>query len=387
MNYLYLYRNNYKTFKSKDLLVVFSFFLLLFLMIMYLLKENSDLPAHVKIANEMYENGKLFSGNFILYLMINIFSFFSGDIDLMNNVLCVVLALATTIKYYIVKEYLSNYLSYKTAIFISLSLLIIYIVPFFSFLKVFGVFQNTNDMYIGYYVPNVWHNSTIIFLFPFAILLYLLSKEQLISFSVKRNYLISVLVVLNIFIKPSFFFAFIVAYSFLLLIKYGFRIFFKLIFLPLLSGLVSLFIVYTTIYNSNDGSSVLISFSRILDFDFWFHNSKYLIVSLFLPLLFCLIYYKRIKKDIEFYYLLSLFVVSVGIFYMCEEVGPRASHGNFYWQIIISMWLIFFYISKNIFSKSNLSLLNQNIVKSAYILHFIMGLIYITRILVTSNYR
>lgn len=37
---------------------------------------DTDLPAHVRIAKEMNENGKLFSGNFLMCFLMNFMTFF-----------------------------------------------------------------------------------------------------------------------------------------------------------------------------------------------------------------------------------------------------------------------------------------------------------------------
>lgn len=378
----------FKINQNKDLLIVFISLFLLFIALMYWVGWQTDLPAHVQIAIDKLENKDFFSGNFLMYTLLNVFTGFSGHRNVMKIVLCVFLAFTTTWKYFISKEYLRSYMSKQKSVIISISLLVIYIVPVFYFLKIFDIFLSANNMYLGYYVPNVWHNSTIIFLFPFAVLLYLYSNKQLIEFDIKRNILISILVVLNVFIKPSFFFVFIIIYPFMLLSKYGLKRAIKYLFLPVISGFVSLFIVYSTIYNSNDGSSVAITFEKIINFEFWLNNGKYLLMSLLFPVLFFSVYYKKVLTDFEFWYLLGLIISSIGIYFMCIEVGPRATHGNFYWQIVITMWLVFFYISKMLFSnkKSDILPLKQHVLKIIYFLHVIMGLVYISKILITQNF-
>lgn len=375
--------------RKVDIYALFTLSLLLFLTIMVHLSGNTDLPAHVKIAMNMNTMGNLFSGNFVLYLLINLFSFFTGKLTFMKIVLCVLLAIAITLRYHIVQRYLNCFMLEKKSQLLSFSLSVIYIVPLFYFLKVFGIFLNTNSMYFGYFVPNVWHNSTIIFLFPFAILLYLLSVKQYHEFDRKRNFLICLLVVLNVLIKPSFFFVFIVAYPFMIVLHKGFSQSVKYILLPLISGLISLLYVYSTIYNGNDGSEVIISFQNVLNFDFWITNIQYLVISLFLPILYFIVNYKVLVKDWEFLYVLLLFIVSVGIFYLSQETGPRANHGNFYWQIVISTWLIFLYLAKHIFitkPRDEKQLKLNFLFKTLFSIHVLMGLIYILKLLLTKDY-
>lgn len=376
------------TFSIVDTIIIFVVSLLLFLVIMFYLDENTDLVAHARIAKEMNENGNLFSGNFLLYFLISLFSLFSTDLQVIKISLCVLLALAVTFKYNIIKCYFASFLIFKKAGFLSFSLSVIYILPLFYFLKSFGIFLNTENMYLGYYVPNVWHNSTVIFLFPFAILLYLLSFKQLNEYDKKRNYFIAILVILNVLIKPSFFFVFLIAYPLTVIFKVGFKDSPKYFLLPITAGLLSLLYVYLTIYSGDDGSAVTISFNNILNATFWINNGKYLFVSLFFPILYFVFNYKALIKDWEFLYVILLFIVSVGVFYLCREVGPRANHGNFYWQIVITTWLVFLYMAKQLFvvnvNQTNLRL--NSMFKVLYSLHVVMGVVYIIKLLMTKDF-
>jgi hypothetical protein len=66
-------------------------------------------------------------------------------------------------------------------------------------------------MYLSKFVPLVWHNSTTILLFPFAILLFWKQLKMLDTkneISAKEIAVINILVVLNLLIKPSFIFAY-----------------------------------------------------------------------------------------------------------------------------------------------------------------------------------
>lgn len=207
-----------------DIYVVFVIQVLVFAsIILFVGYNNTDLPAHIEIAQERLVNNDWFSGNFLFYTLLNLFSLLTGNWIVMSIVLCLMLATATTVKYLITKSVLSQYLPNSFAVYCSFSLLFVYIIPVFAYLKIFGIFLSTNSMYLGYYVPNVWHNSTTIFLFPFAIFLFFLSCKQLECYCFKRNWIITLLVILNVFIKPSFFFVFVCAYPLMLLYKYGLK--------------------------------------------------------------------------------------------------------------------------------------------------------------------
>lgn len=380
--------SNFKNLQHKDLVVVFSCIFVVFMMIMNWVKIT-DLPAHVGIASDMLQNQKLFTGNFILYFLINLFSGFTGDINTMKIVLCILLAFATTFKYFIVKAYFEKFASKGYSKVIALSLLFVYIIPLLFFLKPFGFYLKTTYLYLGYFVPNVWHNSTIIFLFPFAIWLYLESYKQLVEFNAKRNYLISTLVILNVFIKPSFFFVFLCAYPIMLIIKYRFKYQFWYSIIPIMVGLVSLLIVYMTIYNtSNDESSVIISFDNLFQIQFWKEKAPYILSSLLFPFVYFFSNIKRCINNIEFYYLVLILASAIGIYLVCYETGDRAMHGNFYWQNIIAVWLVFLFIAKNIYNEYLIKgfVLKIKIYFAIYFVHVLMGIAYLIRIISYKDY-
>ena len=77
------------------------------------------------------------------------------------------------------------------------------------------------NYFLGKVSPNIWHNSTTIFLMPFAILLFWKSYQVLSGTQKENTLLISMLVILNVFIKPSFFFVYVSVFPILLLFQFG----------------------------------------------------------------------------------------------------------------------------------------------------------------------
>ncbi len=375
--------------KNKDLLIVFTGFFILFLIIMYWVGWQSDLPAHVQIAKEKLENKDYFSGNFLMYTLLNLFSGFSGHRNVMKIVLCLMLSLATALKYGIVRDIFRQLTIYKYAKWVAVSLIFVYIIPMLYFFKPFSLFLYSGNLYLEYYVPNVWHNSTIIFLFPFALCLYFLSLKQLRNFNKITNIQMIILVAINIFIKPSFFFVFVCAYPVMLLLKYGIKIRFWKGMFPIFFGILCLMIEYISIYNqASDGSSVVLLFDPVISMQFWKSKILYLLISLAFPFFYFVTHFNKCISDDEFLYVLLLIIAALGIFFVCYETGPRATHGNFYWQIVISMWLSFYYVVKNNlkdYMENGMTLLNK-ITNVLYSIHVIFGLIYLANILITKTY-
>ncbi len=111
-----------------------------------------------------------------------------------------VLSLITLYKYQIVKKIIVSELNtsdYKIASIISAVLLFVFALP--------SVLIFNNLYYLGSFSPNIWHNSTTIFVIPFVILLYRESCQQLLPFNSKRLWIIVLLILINVCIKPSFY--------------------------------------------------------------------------------------------------------------------------------------------------------------------------------------
>lgn len=344
--------------KNLDVIGIFALMVSIFAYIMFVIKWNSDLCAHTYIAQQMLEEHRLFSTNFLMYFLINLLTFFTGAKYPMRAVLVLLLAAANTAKYTIVREAFREWTSSKTAKLASFSMLFVYIIPLMYFLKPLGIFLSADNMYWGYYVPNVWHNSTILCMMPFAIACYLLSVKQFKQYTDRRNKYISLFLVLSVLVKPSFFFVYVIAYPIIMLSQYGLSKTFSKSLLPLLAGGICLVYEYVTIYYSgvNDGSSVVIDIAQLFTLDFWQSHILYLVVSLSLPLLFLCLYGRTIVRDPEFWFVLIMLVCGLGIMWCCRETGPRATHGNFGWQTIAAMWFVYFYMLKTVTNSEALPL-------------------------------
>ena len=377
-----------------DAISVFVFMLCIFSYIMFIIRWESDLWAHVDIAKEMLVEHRMFTTNFLMYFMVNLLTLFSGSKILMRIVLVLLISLANTTKYIIVRQAFKEWTSTKIAKLASVSMLFVYIIPLMYFLKPLGILLSADNMYIGYYVPNVWHNSTILCMMPFAIACYLLSVKQISEYSEKRNWLIAILLPLSVLVKPSFFFVYMCAYPIIMLSRYGMHREFFRSFIPILLGGVCLAYEYLTIYynGGNDNSSVVIDIVQLFTLDFWKSHILYLTVSLALPILFLCLYGRTIVRDREFWFVLIMIVCGLGMMWCCKETGPRAAHGNFNWQAIAAMWFVYFYILKTALkeSKEQASFYRRGdariITLVAFGLCVVMGFVYLGKFIITNNF-
>jgi len=113
-----------------------------------------------------------------------------------------------------------------------------------------------------------------------------------------------------------------------------------------------------------------------------------MVFSLFFPLIYTLLNLPKLLKSRLFWYTFLSFVVSVFIFLFISESGPRASHGNFYWQIVISTWFCFFVSLLSLLNdfKINGNTFRNKLLLSLFSIHVLVGIIYFVRILVTGMY-
>lgn len=364
----------------------------------------SDLQAHADGAIRRLREGRLFEYNFLMYLMAVILTGFSGALVPTRMAIVLLIAFSNTAKYVLVRNELAGTMPLRYAKMASTALLFVFIVPVFYFLKIFGIFLNANTMYLGYYVPNVWHNSTILCMMPFAIMAFFLSVRQFDIYDGKRNGLITLFVVLATLVKPSFFFIYVVAYPICMFTQYRFRKEFFYSLVPILAGCACVIYEYLSIYDGEDGSGVVISIMPLFTLAFWKTHIEYFAASIFFPILFVFFYWKEICTDREFWFVLIMLVVALGIKWCCMETGDRAMDGNFGWQTIAAMWFVFYYmmriilvdfVSKKEGNGSESGAIEKGgkwhasrnkVFLALYAVHVIMGMVYLAKYLITDSY-
>lgn len=389
-------RNNW------DVIVVFACMTAIFTHIMFNFDGNSgDLIGHAKAVMRRASVGgpTIFAGNFLLYLIANVLTLFSGNRLAIWIALPLIIALCNTAKYVIVGKAFAIDVDKKAAKSLSLALLLVYVVPLAYLFH--GLGEWTQHWYMGYIVPNIWHNSTLICMMPFAIVAYLQSVRQLQDYSPRRTVYISIALILSILVKPSFFFVYATVFPFVYLVRYRLNKEFFRLMLPILCGAIIVLYEYITIgmyYPKHEGDGMIISFARIFTLPFWETRWLTWLISLFFPMLFAVLYRKEIYKDLEFYALVGMLIVALGIYMCCQETGYRAFHGNFAWQMYAVMWFVYFYILKKIVHSiqtmyPHLTHIRwsgiawrEKIMCSLYALHVASGVVYLLHYLITRNY-
>lgn len=372
---------------------------------------HADLKLHAIGAVSMLEDKRLFSGNFLMYLFVNFLSGFSGNLMACRLALVILLVFSEVAKYVVVRKAFEEIVGNSLSKLFSFSLLFVYIIPLMYFLKWIGYYSHMEDMYLGYFVPNVWHNSTILCMMPFAISCYLLSLKQLNFYDGRRNMLITLILVFGTLVKPSFFFIYSGAYVLVAFTKYQLKKEFFLLLVPILGGIVCVAYEYLSIYLfssstafENSGSRVIIGVRDLFTFGYWKSNLLYYIASFSFPFLFVCVYRKHVLYDLEFWFVLIMLVVSMCIMWFCHETGDRANDGNFWWQIFAAMWFFYYYILKVVVETELVGLVGimqksdrmKSMVKkismrgkcffALYAVHVFMGLLYVGKYIVTRTF-
>jgi hypothetical protein len=383
--------------KSIGLFEIVLLIVLIFIYYYLTYHVKTDIPVHAQFIKGYTSNSNPFPVNFLYYFVVYLFGFFSSEYAVLLVVSVYVLVFATFFKYFIVKKIIYSELSnsFKDIEVVSTvsSFLMIFAFSLPSILIFKGLYYKYN------FPPNVWHNSTTIFVMPFVVLLFWVSLKQLKVFNQKRLIMIMALILVNALVKPSFLFVYLLAYPILLFEKYLFSKLFWINLIPIIVALLLIIAEYYFIYTgpkAEDNSSVAISFFYLfnnINVELnWIYITIILISTIVSGYLFPLVLLVRnralLKEDMIRFALICAFFGQIisNTFY---ETGGRALHGNFYWQNFMCLFLLFFVC---ILQLLQLISANQNSWKkyrieiSIFALHFLSGILYFIKILVTNDY-
>lgn len=212
----------------------------------------------------------------------------------------------------------------------------------------------TNHIFLGQEPPNVWHNSTTIFVMPFALLLFYFTAQYLRTG--ERDWLLAAaaLALVNVLAKPSFVLPLVVIFPIAALIRFrGSRETWEA--WGLTAFMAALLVgQYLYIYETDSGQklqeaagliSTVPSHVRIDPFNVWSHYSSSVplsfLASFAFPLVALVAYGRRLLEYDLVRYALALLAVSLAIFILLTETGSREFDGNFGWGVIVSSYVVF----------------------------------------------
>jgi hypothetical protein len=246
--------------------------------------------------------------------------------------------------------------------------------------------------YLGQTPPNVWHNSTTIFVLPFAIALFWVSYRNLEEPSTRGDILIAVLSLLNIMSKPSFFLVMAPVYGLMLLVRHRLGRAFWIRVWPIAIAGIGLAVQYYFLFSMQIGNdSKTESHLTLAPFDAWSHFSPNIILSIvassFFPLVYLAFQWREVPKRPMVQYALLLYIVSLAIMALVGETGPRRFHGNFFWQSYLSAHVLFLAVTHDVIRLMRDSPIRarEKIILGALGLHVIAGAAYLIRLLTAGS--
>lgn len=351
--------------------VSFCFFSLLFVMNIY-----TDIQGHIEQIQAMAK-GELIRGNFLYYLIVWLLALGQSKSVYLAISSIIVLTFAVVSKYQITFHYLKKQ---AAAAWLALFLIFAFSLP------------GPDFFYRGQIPPNIWHNSTTIFLMPFALLLFIQSESYLLKGSIQSLGGFMLLIALNVFIKPSFFFCLGVILPLFALFHFGIKKAFIDLALPIGLGWLLVILQYILTYYLDPSTTDSVSGAgvQIAPLLVWRANSSMIWLSLLASLVFPLgVLALRLWRkgqvaadgNSPLWFSWALLGFGILIYIFVAETGERALHGNFAWQNIVCMYMLFLVSVR--------TGLNPDRVKALAILltlHVISGIAYLAKILLTGSY-
>jgi hypothetical protein len=203
--------------------------------------------------------------------------------------------------------------------------------------------------YMGKFTSTIWHNSTLIAVFPLCLLLTRNTLFWLENPRTKTFLFILFLGLLILLVKPSFLFCFIPALPIYTLITQK-KINSKVLQAAGISSILFVLILIekylifnwdpmiSILYTSKEQSQVILAPMKV--WLFFSDQPVFDFLSSFpLLILFLSFWRKEAFKSSFFSFSLILLVFSLLVYGLFSETGFREYHGNFYWQIPIALLL------------------------------------------------
>ena len=245
--------------------------------------------------------------------------------------------------------------------------------------------------YLGQTPPNVWHNSTTIFVMPLAIALFWAAARNLEHPRARQDAAIAVLAVLNVATKPSFFLAFAPSYTLLVLLANGLRRDFWIRLWPVAVGALAVLVQYYMIFSMQQANRYQGASSVTIEpFGVWSHYSPSIPLSLLASTLFplvSLVAYRRALREPAIRLALVLYLTGIAMMALLAESGPRRTHGNFFWQTYLCSHVLFLATAIPLARElcAGKTGLREWIALAALALQVVAGIAYLVRMLATGE--
>jgi len=347
---------------------------------LFLLNIHTDIQAHVEIMQMVSRGEVQVPATFLYPLVVYMLAFFRTETVPLLIASAIILSLSVVSKFII-----SRLIFEQSAQVFEEGKFPGRIITTLSLLLLIAFSLPTKTVYLGQIPPNVWHNSTTIAVMPFALALFWFSFQQLVEPKDKRIITITILCIINILIKPSFFFVFCLIYPLMLLFHFRLNKKTWQNLVPIVTGSIVLVGLYILIYIFSFGNvhteKAGIAFYPLRVWSNYSSNIPLsLLASLVFPLAYLGCYFQDFVKNSLLRYATMFYIGAVGIFALLAETGPREFDGNFFWQCVICSYILFLVLLICFAEKiQRFGILNwRNIlVAIAFSSHVIAGIVYL----------
>lgn len=255
-------------------------------------------------------------------------------------------------------------------------------------------------MYLGFAAVNVWHNSSTIMMVPFAVWLFFLTRQWLTrpEASITTAVPVVIVAIVNILIKPSYCFVYVVVLPVIAFLTYRFsaRFYHSLLITAVIA--LGILIQYILLYHvatdfetcgyTGTNSKVIIS-----PFTVWFFYAGYviplnLLFSILFPLCVLWTYGRKVICDTGYQFAWLSFIVALLIFICVAESGPRLYHANFSWQLVPCTFILFLYSLALLYKHqgSGVSKFKYRLSQIAFCAHVLCGFVYVGRMILFHQY-
>ncbi len=352
----------------------------------YILYNNisTDIQAHIRIVQDATNGRYPLPANILYYLVVYLLAGLSGSEHALKLSSLLVLTISVGAKYvlgiHIAKEILGNQnikLSYT-------GLVVIATLIAFSF--------PGGNPYLGQIPPNVWHNSTTIFLMPFALALFYTSFLQLSNPIPNRIPILIGLCMINVLIKPSYFVVLAIVYPAMFLRMHGWGKTLLVNLAPIAIGVALTLILYFLIYLHSDGYITKGEAGiDVMPFHVWSEFSNNIpwsfIASFAFPIIYLAFHWE--KQNLIVNYSAFSTIVSLGMFVLLAETGYREFHGNFLWQVVICNYFLFLVCAVLLLEKASSKKMRSPAIMIPGVLflgHCLFGVLYIQGLLQSGDF-
>jgi len=358
----------------------------------------SDIGAHIRHVNRIMEGDELNVAyplwHFLVYYcskLINITVKEGAVLVTAINLVLIGLVIFSITKHYLTKLNLGFTDRQTDILLLAISVVLIIstavYVPFFN-----------ENQYVGQIHSGVWHNVTLLIVKPFALLSFFFTVLYFDNRSLRTGFVAVLVTLLSIYAKPSYIIVFLPTLFIFYVISlvrqaniktlntsFGFTDSIKkykhqLIFLFILSllSITLLWHQYTNVYSDSNESKIIVDFMGV-----WSLYTPNAMGSIIVSYLFPLAVLFLVPSKTSNAYLLALLlnIVSVLMFALFAESGPRYEHGNFGWSQQIVIQILFLVSIVELIKKYNvLSSWRLYILSITLSLHVVSGVFYVIKI-------